>query len=250
MINLKYMHYKTNKPVVLFDLYQTLVDIEIDEDSEEFWIVIENYLNQYGNRLSPSGLKELYLELDRQIKSDTLKGQSILETLLPRYLYILTGQKVNLGQFYGFISIFRRASRQKLIIRKYTQPLLSKLERKGYTCGLVSNTEAVFTKIDLEDLKLADKFKCIVLSSDVGAQKPDPKPYFTALSSLGASPEAAIFIGDNFEEDIVGAHNAGIRSILLHDIPQEYLDRLPESCVGIIPTNGRGLYKKIAHSLK
>ena len=234
-----------NKPVVLFDLYHTLVDIEIDERFKEFWQVIEKHLSQYGNKLSPDDLRDLYFELDRQIKMDTLKGQPILETTFPRYFRIVTGQSANLGQLYGFISIFRRASRKTLKLRQFVLPLLDELDSLGYAYGLVSNTEAVFTKIDLEDLKIADRFKCVVLSSDVGAEKPDPKPFIVALSSLRVDAKQSVFIGDNFEADILGADGVGMRAILLSDNPDDFKDRLPESCIGITPTSGEGLLEAI-----
>lgn len=243
-----HMYHQIKKPIVLFDLYHTIVDIEIDEDFREFWQVIESHLNQYGNKLGPDDLRDLYRELDRQIKLDTLKGQTILETLFPRYFRIVTGQPANLGQLYNFITIFRRASRKTLLVRKFLPPLLSKLNKQGYSYGIVSNTEAVFTKIDLEDLHISDKFKCIVLSSDVGAEKPDPKPFLTALSTMKSSAGDAIFIGDNFEADIIGADKVGMRSILISDNPDEFKDRLPEKCLGIIPSSGKGLYRKIISS--
>ena len=45
--------------------------------------------------------------------------------------------------------------------------------------------------------------------------KPSPYMFEAALSVLGAEPSQAIMIGDRFETDIVGAHNAGIPSVLV-----------------------------------
>lgn len=238
---------KPSRPAVFFDLYHTIVDIELDEDSLEFWREIEAHLSQYGSNLSAEDLKALYLELCRQIKDDTLKGQSVLEKLFPTYFRILTSKQADLGQLYALITVFRRRSRKVLKLRKFTLPLLDKLERKGYVCGLISNTEAVFTKIDLEDLGIANRFRTVVLSSDVGAEKPAPEPFLAAMRSLGVKdPGHSIFIGDNFDADIMGAEGVGMKSILIHDTPDEFSHRLPKNCLGIVPTNGKGLYKKIA----
>jgi HAD superfamily hydrolase (TIGR01458 family) len=45
--------------------------------------------------------------------------------------------------------------------------------------------------------------------------KPSPTYYLAALEALGADPELTWMVGDDLEGDILGAHNQGIRTILV-----------------------------------
>ena len=42
--------------------------------------------------------------------------------------------------------------------------------------------------------------------------KPDPEPFETVLSELGAAPETSIYVGDSLQGDIAGAHRVGMHS--------------------------------------
>ena len=66
----------------------------------------------------------------------------------------------------------------------------------------------------LEALGLAPWFEAVVVSSQVGAAKPDPRPFQRALELLQLPPEAAWHIGDS-PEDETGARAAGLRCLLI-----------------------------------
>lgn len=55
-----------------------------------------------------------------------------------------------------------------------------------------------------------DKFVTrLILSDDIGVTKPDRRLFDYALSQVGGEPETTLMIGDNYDADILGAHNAG-----------------------------------------
>lgn len=56
----------------------------------------------------------------------------------------------------------------------------------------------------------------IVLSEDCGVTKPLPGIFEYALRECGASAAATVMIGDNYDADIVGAHNAGWRTVFFN----------------------------------
>ena len=61
---------------------------------------------------------------------------------------------------------------------------------------LISNATSRL-RSDLRRLGIAEDFDYIINSSEVGFAKPDPNIYFTALDTVGATSNQALFIDDN-----------------------------------------------------
>ena len=55
----------------------------------------------------------------------------------------------------------------------------------------------------------------VVTSQDAGANKPQPEIFRFALQKAGVKPAEAIYIGDQYQVDVVGARGAGMKAILL-----------------------------------
>ena len=53
----------------------------------------------------------------------------------------------------------------------------------------------------------------VVLPADAGAAKPDPRIFHAALARLGVAPAAALYVGDDADDDIAGAAAAGLRAL-------------------------------------
>jgi putative hydrolase of the HAD superfamily len=91
--------------------------------------------------------------------------------------------------------------------------------RPTYRTGVISNAwpEA---RHWLEDRwQIADAFDHIVISAEVGVKKPDPRIFHLALDGLEVSPRETVFI-DDFEENVKGASDLGIHTILFRDPDQ------------------------------
>ena len=57
----------------------------------------------------------------------------------------------------------------------------------------------------------------VIISSLVGVAKPHPDVFKTALATRNHEPGEAVYIGDNFEADVVGAKNAGWKAIYVRN---------------------------------
>lgn len=77
-----------------------------------------------------------------------------------------------------------------------------------YTLGAITNGNA-----DVRRLGVADYFSFALCAEDVGVGKPDPRPFEEALRRGGATAQAAVHVGDNPEDDIAGAKQAGFRAV-------------------------------------
>lgn len=82
-----------------------------------------------------------------------------------------------------------------------------------YPLTVVTNgfIEVQYEKFDKSGLR--DCFSHIVLSEEVGCQKPNPRIFEEALCMNGLLAEDVVMIGDSWNSDIQGAINAGIDQI-------------------------------------
>ena len=95
---------------------------------------------------------------------------------------------------------------------------------KKYPLTVVTNgfVEVQYEKFDKSGLR--DCFAHIVLSEEVGCQKPNPRIFEEALRMNGLKAEDVVMIGDSWNSDIQGAINAGIDQIWI----RKSKDPLPE----------------------
>lgn len=88
--------------------------------------------------------------------------------------------------------------------------LLASLQRR-YRMGIVSNFDHGPTAVAiLREHGVADAFGTITVSDGFGRRKPHPSIFVHAMESLGAVPGRTLFIGDSLEDDVAGAHAAGL----------------------------------------
>ena len=86
---------------------------------------------------------------------------------------------------------------------------LDTLRRAGYRLGVISNFDRRLRTV-LADLGLAAFFEHIVISSEVGADKPDPRIFAEALGLFAAPAGHALHVGDDPHKD-GGAEAVGLR---------------------------------------
>ncbi|MDH6344025.1 putative hydrolase of the HAD superfamily [Parabacteroides sp. PFB2-12] len=88
--------------------------------------------------------------------------------------------------------------------------------RPAYRLFILSNgfREVQFKK--LENSGLAPYIERMILSEDAGIQKPHKEIFDFALRNTNSRRQESLMIGDSWEADIVGAHNARIDQLWLN----------------------------------
>ena len=91
---------------------------------------------------------------------------------------------------------------------------LDRLAREGYSLGLLTNNQGIFTRKVAAHLKYSYDMEVILGEDNVLAPKPDPRGVLQACAGLGAHPSHCWYIGDG-KPDYEVARNAGLKSGLV-----------------------------------
>jgi putative hydrolase of the HAD superfamily len=138
-----------------------------------------------------------------------------------REIAIQTFQKAEVfSQFSDFSTFFTTlydyfATAEPWFLYPDVKPALERWQNQGIELAVLSNFDSRLYPV-LKILNLADFFTSVTISTEVGAAKPDPKIFATALQKYPFSAEEAVHIGDSFKADYQGAKAVGIKAIFLN----------------------------------
>ncbi len=113
--------------------------------------------------------------------------------------------------------MFLSLTNENLVLIDGAIELLEYLKPK-YQLAAASNGFVEAQYVKLESSGLLSYFSKIILSEEIGYQKPDIRFFEKALEITATKSDDAVIIGDNFESDVLGAMAAGIDAI--------YFDRI------------------------
>lgn len=166
-------------PVALEDFLEVYIPI-----NEQYWVAYRE------NKVSAQQLKIGRLK-------DTFKLFAIkltdldLQLMAEQYLELLT----------EFNSLFADA----IPTLQYLYP--------QYNLHIITNGFDKVQQIKIDRSGLRSYFKSVTTSEEVGVKKPDAKIFYQALDKAQAKAHKTMMIGDNYEADIQGALNIGMRVI-------------------------------------
>lgn len=209
----------------IFDLDNTLLD------------------HQNANRFGLKGLQAHFSELieisERELEqkfeiilhrtfTDVLNGiKSVNESRKERiqHLLALYGRKINDSEAQNGVDVYLDAYQHGKRLIPGTIGLLDGLLAHGVTLGMITNGVNPLQQEKLEWTGLDQYFKNPVIAGDVDLQKPDKAIFDLALQIADSSAAEAVYVGDSWESDVLGAHNAGIWPVYLNrygwEIPDE-----------------------------
>ena len=95
-----------------------------------------------------------------------------------------------------------------------TVEALARLRTAGMRLAVISNSDGRAATA-LAAGGLLDQFEFVIDSGEVGVAKPDPRIFRMALDRMGIEPADALYVGDLYEVDVVGARAAGLDVVLL-----------------------------------
>ncbi len=93
-----------------------------------------------------------------------------------------------------------------------------------YRLHILSNGFKELQAHKMRTAGFTDYFETLILSDDIGVNKPRPELFVYALQKAGTTAEESVMIGDMFDTDIAGAAGVGMDQIFFN---RKRLDLLP-----------------------
>jgi putative hydrolase of the HAD superfamily len=206
----------TNIKHILFDLDHTLWDFETNSKLTLHEMFLNYNLNAYLHTDFDTFLKK-YKQIndllwtnyrENKITKNELRVQRFYKTLVA-FNYSSPKLAEQMADYYVKHSPYKTALFPDAV------EVLNYLNNK-YDLHIISNGFREVQHIKLTNSKIDKFFKEIVLSEDVGVNKPNPEIFHYLLKKIKVKPEQTIMIGDNIEADIKGAAAVGIPQILFN----------------------------------
>lgn len=94
--------------------------------------------------------------------------------------------------------------------------------KKGYLLGIISDGRSDVQRGKLKACGILDLFDTVVISGDIGREKPAPEIFQKALDSLHVQAEESVYVGDIFLKDVIGAWRMGMKPIWICPQPKPY----------------------------
>jgi putative hydrolase of the HAD superfamily len=202
---------------VFFDLYHTLVRYEPPQEE-----LLAKALKDFGIDMSPEVFRRplvtaeefIYQEIARRPLSqrsqeEKMKLYAQYQGIVLKEAGIEADDKLVLGLL-GKMQQFK----MNLVLFDDVAPALTELKNRGQILGLISNVEQDMTDT-FNKLALTSWLDIIVTSQDAGSNKPHPEIFQAALRQAGIQPPEALYVGDQYQVDVLGANGAGMKGILL-----------------------------------
>lgn len=203
---------------IIFDLYNTLIDIRTDEESLDTYESVSNWLIYQGVKIPAEDLKTEYRKLIREEmdakweKHPEIRVEEIFTKICKNHA-IWDIEVELLGT--EAARAFRAGSLRRLQLFPQTLQLLNKLN--SYPKVIVSNGQRAFSEQEMRYFGIYNQFLHVIFSSDFGHKKPDPRIFLEAIKLMAREPEEVMCIGDNLDNDIVPSSKLGMKAMHIEE---------------------------------
>ena len=187
--------------------------------------VYADLARQFGVEVAPEVLDRAFYQSFKAARSPAFAATDPAEIQAEEFSWWLAiarhtfRQAGVLHQFQDFAEFFAElythfATADPWFVYPDIPAALTRWQQQKIQLGILSNFDsrlyAVLAALDLERF-----FSSITISTEVGAAKPDPQIFHTALRKHSCSPDRAWHIGDRYDEDYQAARAVGMRGIWL-----------------------------------
>ena len=209
----------TNIKHIFFDLDHTLWDF--DKNSElafqsifrknEIQLKLEDFLNVY----TPINASYWKLYREDKVSKEDLRHGRLRESFTALNLLVPDRQIEQIAVDYiDHLPTNNHLLEGVIEVLDYLQP--------KYQLHIITNGFKEVQHKKMEKSGIIDYFTTVTTSEDVGVKKPARQIFEAALNNASAQKEESVMIGDNFEADVVGALDFGMRAIIYNHYKEEF----------------------------
>ena len=175
---------------------------------------------EFGIELNPQKILKGYALAEKQMVDGNpakWKESEDEETYIRYQEILLTeiGVKVSRDVISKAIRNIRRmVDELTMVLYDDTLPALNRLKQQGLILGLLTNMQEGM-RLNHRELGLEPYLDFVVTSEEAGANKPEPPIFLLALEKAKVSAHEAVYVGDQYGTDVLGAKRTGINPVLL-----------------------------------
>ena len=202
---------------VLFDFGGTLYDYrDLEAGSRE---CLRAFIDWHGREVDDAALTAAYRQSLRKVFFDYLPRPFYHHRDMFRDALLELARELQLEPRHDLVE--RHQAMQWQIqardfrLRPGVRTTLDQLNRRGLHVGMVSNIDQDHLEHLLDCAGIREHFQSLLSSEVAKSCKPDQGFFRLALERAGCAPESALFVGDSLLQDIAGANQAGMRSVLI-----------------------------------
>ena len=186
--------------------YKSLFDMDID--MEKFYI-LSRYYSDVKFEASRNG----------DMTMDEYHIYRIQEAAKDLGVFLTGEQALSMQREY-------KKNQQKLQMSNITKSILELAKENNVKLGIITNgpSEHQWSKITALGVESWINRENIIVSGDYGINKPDDRIFEIMKEKLQLPNDSLYYIGDSIENDVVGANNAGWKSIWIN----RYKQKLPK----------------------
>lgn len=199
-----------NVRAIFFDADNTIIDHKECEKQAllaMFRGIGVEYKEEYQNVFRP---------LDRSLWDSVAQGINPVpkeEIAVYRFKVLFEKIGVEFDDYSRANELFKEGLVSSSALMEHAEEIVRYLHEKKYKLYVVTNGKVNLQRPRVMNSKIAEYIADIIVSEEVGADKPSPEMFCVLLKRADLAPEEVIMVGDSLDKDIQGAHNARIRAI-------------------------------------
>lgn len=220
----------------VFAFYDTIAEVKLNLEDPMLWEKLSIYYGIYGFHVDGEGLREKFfngLLQAEEKKEEKIYYETNYEDILLR---LFNTKKIkgknkmpkDMGRFFHILAA------EEMILFPQVKKTLEAIKKADKSAYLLANAQKAFIKDELRYFGIKDYFDSIYVSSDYSIKKPSPAFFNQVISENKLEKKKTLFIGSNYELDLLPAKKLGFPICLVlkegeTPLPSEQADYIVEN---------------------
>jgi putative hydrolase of the HAD superfamily len=214
---------------LIFDFFGTLVGYTPGQFHDTPFKQTYQLLAEHGSTISYEQFVQSFTDTFRTLeqRSRETLNEFHMDEVVERYFQSALGVSLNQTHLHRFTELYIQEWNKGTTYFPGIAELVNTLASKYALCILSNTHYPDLIHRNLMAMNIHTHFKEIITSVEFGKRKPHPSIFHETLNRLRIDATQAIYIGDTYEDDYIGANSAMLRCILV-DSNQRHLHMMQD----------------------